>query len=180
MKSRKILYSVETKLENYREDTTETLDEKVFESAQDAVAYAQEQIKRTKKEAEESFSNNIFTVNQFVDGGAFITSSSGEIEYSVFTRRFEVIPDSRKKEKLPKRLYVRIEKNLIRVLEQDPENKYKYETSTSVPIKLDLNDEMNKGKRWEKTKLGHKRNVWAQYGLYWTVYTNAADFLIHL
>lgn len=49
MKSRKILYSVETKLENYRENTTETLDEKVFESGQDAVAYAQEQIEKPKK-----------------------------------------------------------------------------------------------------------------------------------
>ena len=177
MKSRKILYSVETKLENYRENTTETLDEKVFESGQDAVAYAQEQIEKTRKEAEESFSNNTFTVNQFVDGGAFISSSSGEIEYSVFTGRFEVVPDSRKKEKLPKYLYIRVGEKLLRVLKQNPENKSKYETR---PIKVDLSDEMNTGKRWEKAKLGRKRDVWDQQGLYWTVYTNAADFFVHI
>jgi len=180
MKSKKILYSVKTQLENYREDTTETLDEKVFESGQDAIAYAQEQIERTKKEAEEAFSNNVFTVQQFVDGGAFISSSSGEIEYSVFTGRFEVVPDSRKKEKLPKYLYVRVGEKLLRILKQDPENKSKYATNTSAPIKVDLSDEMNAGKRWEKAKLGRKRDVWDHQGLYWTAYTNAADLFIHI
>lgn len=180
MKSRKILYSVKTQLENYRENTTETLDEKVFESGQDAVAYAEEQIERTRKEAEKAFSTHTFTVQQFVDGGAFISSSSGEIEYSVFTGRFEVVPDSRKKEKLPKYLYISVGEKLLRVLKQDPENKSKYATSTTMPIEVDLNDEMNKGRRWEKAKLGRKRNVWDQQGLYWAVYTNAADLFVHI
>lgn len=172
MSKLKTIYYVETLLIDYIANSDSVIDKKTFESREDAKIYANEQIEKCKAEAKEEFEEP-FSFHRFVNGGGYIESESGDVEYSIVIEKTELVPDSKKKP--PKHIYTfEREDNLPTKFTHKTYNSVDCYESNDGLIAIFINSDENKSRPWIKEKYGKSKAVVDTRGNLHRVYTNPA------